>query len=200
MRTFLSAAVSWAEVLGAETVVIGAVEQDSSGYPDCRPGLLRCVQRPDSAGDPRRSNPGADAPDSVCASATLCGWVLNLDAPLHVSWSCYSAEEFACGVCESCSLRLRAFQEAGRLRSNTVCTRDEGRNPFNSSCTGNSVCTSRAGGSYASRQGAEPMKSRILSYAAVLALLPSAAMLAQGPQPGSHSWPRAERRRHTAGW
>jgi 7-cyano-7-deazaguanine synthase len=109
---FLSAAVSWAEVLGARTVFIGAVEQDSSGYPDCRPayyeafnGLIREGTR---EGDIR-----VRTPLIRLRKAEIVRLGVELGAPLHVSWSCYSGEAEACGVCESCTLRLRAFAEAG---------------------------------------------------------------------------------------
>ena len=109
---FLSAAVSWAEVLGAKTIFIGAVEQDSSGYPDCRPAYYdafnRLIQTGTRDGDIRIETP--------LIRMRKCEIVLlgvELGAPFHVSWSCYSAEQQACGVCESCVLRLRAFREAG---------------------------------------------------------------------------------------
>ena len=109
---FLSAAVSWAEVLGAKTIFIGAVEQDSSGYPDCRPvyydAFNLLIQTGTRDGDIRIETP--------LIRMRKCEIVLlgvELGAPFHVSWSCYSAEQQACGVCESCVLRLRAFREAG---------------------------------------------------------------------------------------
>jgi 7-cyano-7-deazaguanine synthase len=109
---FLSAAVSWAEVLGAETVFIGAVEQDSSGYPDCRPAYYEAfnelIRRGTKEGRIRVVTPliGLRKHEIVKLG-------VELGAPLHVSWSCYSGETEACGVCESCDLRLRAFAAAG---------------------------------------------------------------------------------------
>ncbi len=109
---FLSAAVSWAEVLGARTVLIGAVEQDSSGYPDCRPAYYEAfnalIRQGTKDGDIR-----VEAPLIRMRKSDIIRLGVELRAPLHVSWSCYSGEDFACGVCESCVLRLRAFRDAG---------------------------------------------------------------------------------------
>jgi 7-cyano-7-deazaguanine synthase len=109
---FLSAAVSWAEVLGAKTVFIGAVEQDSSGYPDCRPAYYEAfnelIQRGTKEGEIR-----VVTPLIRMRKHEIVRLGVELGAPLHVSWSCYAGEAEACGVCESCELRLRAFAEAG---------------------------------------------------------------------------------------
>jgi 7-cyano-7-deazaguanine synthase len=109
---FLSAAVSWAEVLGAKVVFIGAVEQDSSGYPDCRPAYYeafnRLIETGTKEGDIRIVTPLIHLRKSEIVRLGV-----ELGAPFHVSWSCYSGETVACGVCESCLLRLRAFREAG---------------------------------------------------------------------------------------
>jgi 7-cyano-7-deazaguanine synthase len=111
---FLSAAVSWAEVLGARTVFIGAVEQDSSGYPDCRPAYYEAfnelVKMGTKDGDIRVVTPLIEMRKSEIVRLGV-----ELGAPFHVSWSCYSGEREACGVCESCVLRLRAFREAGAV-------------------------------------------------------------------------------------
>ena len=109
---FLAAAVSWAEVLGAETVMIGAVEQDSSGYPDCRPAYYEAFNALIRQGT-RDGSIRVETPLIHLRKRDIVRLGVELGAPLHVSWSCYSSEEFACGVCESCALRLRAFQEAG---------------------------------------------------------------------------------------
>jgi 7-cyano-7-deazaguanine synthase len=109
---FLSAAVSWAEVLGARTVFIGAVEQDSSGYPDCRPAYYEAfnelIRMGTKEGEIRVATPLIEMRKSEIVRLGV-----ELGAPFHVSWSCYSGESEACGVCESCVLRLRAFREAG---------------------------------------------------------------------------------------
>jgi 7-cyano-7-deazaguanine synthase len=111
---FLSAAVSWAEVLGAKTVIIGAVEQDSSGYPDCRPAYYdafnQLIKMGTKEGDIR-----VETPLIAMRKNEIVRLGVELGAPFHVSWSCYSGETEACGVCESCILRLRAFREAGAV-------------------------------------------------------------------------------------
>jgi 7-cyano-7-deazaguanine synthase len=109
---FLSAAVSWAEVLGARTVTIGAVEQDSSGYPDCRPAYYEAfnglIRQGTKEGEIR-----VETPLIRMRKSEIVRLGVELGAPFHVSWSCYSGEDEACGVCESCVLRLRAFREVG---------------------------------------------------------------------------------------
>jgi len=109
---FLSAAVSWAEVLGAETVFIGAVEQDSSGYPDCRPAYYDAFNQLISMGT-KDGQIRVATPLIQMRKSEIARLGVELGAPFHVSWSCYSGETEACGVCESCVLRLRAFREAG---------------------------------------------------------------------------------------
>jgi len=111
---FLSAAVSWAEVLGAKTVFIGAVEQDSSGYPDCRPAYYEAFNRLIAAGT-RDGDIEVVTPLIRLRKQEIVRLGVELGAPLHVSWSCYTGESEACGVCESCALRLRAFAEAGAV-------------------------------------------------------------------------------------
>jgi 7-cyano-7-deazaguanine synthase len=109
---FLSAAVSWAETLGAARVYIGAVEQDSSGYPDCRPAYYRAFNEVVKAGT-REGNIEIVTPLIALRKAEIVKLGLKVGAPFEVTWSCYSREDRACGVCESCVLRLRAFSEAG---------------------------------------------------------------------------------------
>ena len=111
---FLSAAVSWAEVLGAETVLIGAVEQDSSGYPDCRPAYYDAFNQLIRQGT-KDGTIRVETPLIRMRKRDIVALGVELRAPLHVSWSCYSGEDLACGVCESCVLRLRAFREAGAV-------------------------------------------------------------------------------------
>lgn len=109
---FLSAAVSWAEVLDAKAVFIGAVEQDSSGYPDCRPAYYRAFQELIRQG----TKDGAiviQTPLIHMRKKEIVALGLELAAPLDLTWSCYSGSDAACGLCESCVLRLRAFEEAG---------------------------------------------------------------------------------------
>ncbi len=111
---FLSAAVSWAEVLGAEKVLIGAVEQDSSGYPDCRPAYYAAFNELVRQGT-RGGTIRVETPLIALRKHQIVALGVELGAPFHVSWSCYSGETEACGVCESCALRLRAFREIGAV-------------------------------------------------------------------------------------
>jgi 7-cyano-7-deazaguanine synthase len=111
---FLSAAVSWAEVLGAKTVFIGAVEQDSSGYPDCRPAYYEAFNQLIRMGT-KDGEIRVETPLIAMRKNEIVRLGVELGAPFHVSWSCYSGETEACGVCESCVLRLRAFREAGAV-------------------------------------------------------------------------------------
>lgn len=111
---FLSAAVSWAEVLKATRVYIGAVEQDSSGYPDCRPAYYRAFNDVVRAGT-REGKISIVTPLIAMRKAEIVRLGLQIGAPFDLTWSCYSREDKACGACESCVLRLRAFEEAGAL-------------------------------------------------------------------------------------
>jgi 7-cyano-7-deazaguanine synthase len=108
---FLAVAVSWAEVLGAEKVYIGAVEPDSSGYPDCRPEYYRAFNEVVRTG----TKDGAIrivTPLIAMRKTEIVRLGLELNAPFDLTWSCYQREDQACGVCDSCMLRLRAFREA----------------------------------------------------------------------------------------
>jgi len=109
---FLSVAVSWAEVLGATRVYIGAVEQDSSGYPDCRPAYYEAFNRVVQAGT-KEGVIRIVTPLIAMRKHEIVRLGLELGAPLDLTWSCYSREHRACGVCDSSVLRLRAFQDAG---------------------------------------------------------------------------------------
>jgi 7-cyano-7-deazaguanine synthase len=109
---FLSSAVSWAEVLGASRLYIGAVEQDSSGYPDCRPAYYEAFQQLINTGT-RDGNIKVVTPLIARSKAEIVRLGLECNAPLDLTWSCYREEQEACGTCESCVLRLRAFAAAG---------------------------------------------------------------------------------------
>jgi 7-cyano-7-deazaguanine synthase len=109
---FLAAAVSWAEVLEAEKIYIGAVEQDSSGYPDCRPAYYEAFNAVIRAGT-RDGNIAIVTPLIRMRKAEIVKLGVELGAPFDLTWSCYSREDMACGTCESCVLRGRAFAEAG---------------------------------------------------------------------------------------
>ena len=111
---FLSVAVSWAEVLGARKVYIGAVEQDSSGYPDCRPAYYQAFNKVVKLGT-RNGGIEIVTPLIELRKAEIVRMGLELGAPFDLTWSCYSREDSACGVCDSCVLRLRAFREAGSI-------------------------------------------------------------------------------------
>ena len=109
---FLAAAVSWAEVLGVDKIYIGAVEQDSSGYPDCRPAYYQAFNAVIAAGT-KDGNIKVVTPLIAMRKFEIVRLGLELGVPFDLTWSCYSGQDRACGVCDSCVLRLRAFQEAG---------------------------------------------------------------------------------------
>jgi 7-cyano-7-deazaguanine synthase len=109
---FLAAAVSWAEVLDATRIYIGAVEQDSSGYPDCRPQYYQAFNQVIRTGT-REGKSEIVTPLIALRKSDIVKLGLQIGAPFDLTWSCYSREDMACGVCESCVLRLRAFAEAG---------------------------------------------------------------------------------------
>ena len=109
---FLAVAVSWAEVLGAEKVYIGAVEPDSSGYPDCRPAYYKAFNEVVKAGT-KEGVIEIVTPLIAMRKTDIVRLGLELGAPFDLTWSCYSREDQACGACDSCVLRLRAFEAAG---------------------------------------------------------------------------------------
>lgn len=108
----LSIATSWAEVIGAAKIYIGAVAEDSSGYPDCRPEFYEAFQRAIDAGTKPETRIEIVTPVIHLRKAEIIKRGVALGAPLRLTWSCYGAEELACGRCDSCALRLRAFREA----------------------------------------------------------------------------------------
>jgi 7-cyano-7-deazaguanine synthase len=110
---FLSIATSWAEVLGATKIFIGAVFEDSSGYPDCRPEYYDAMNSVIRAGTRPETNITIETPLIYLKKSDIVKRGVELHAPLHQTWSCYRDSDAACGVCDSCALRLRAFQEAG---------------------------------------------------------------------------------------
>jgi len=109
---FLSVAVSWAEVLDASKIFIGAVEPDSSGYPDCRPAYYEAFNQVIKTGT-KEGTIQIVTPLIHLRKAEIVRLGLELGAPFDLTWSCYSREHQACGVCDSCVLRLRAFAAAG---------------------------------------------------------------------------------------
>ncbi|UCF66630.1 MAG: 7-cyano-7-deazaguanine synthase QueC [Acidobacteriota bacterium] len=109
----LAAGVSWAEVIGASSVWIGAVEQDSSGYPDCRAAFFGAFERAVRLGAREGQRLRIEAPLVALSKAEIVRRGLALDAPLQLTWSCYRSTDLACGRCESCWLRREAFRLAG---------------------------------------------------------------------------------------
>ena len=110
---FLSVGVSWAESIGAGALYIGAVAEDSSGYPDCRPEYYRVFQELIRVGTKPETRIEMVTPVIAMKKSEIVRRGRELGAPLHLTWSCYQGEELACGKCDSCLLRLRAFAEAG---------------------------------------------------------------------------------------
>ncbi|HEY6188582.1 MAG TPA: 7-cyano-7-deazaguanine synthase QueC [Pyrinomonadaceae bacterium] len=109
----LSIATSWAETSGAERIYIGAVAEDSSGYPDCRPEFYDAFEQVIKKGTRPETLIEIVTPVIALHKAEIIARGLELNAPLQLTWSCYQSSERACGRCDSCALRLRAFREAG---------------------------------------------------------------------------------------
>ena len=110
----LSIATSWAEVIGGQRIYIGAVADDSSGYPDCRPEFYQAFQRVINVGTRPETEIQIVTPVIHLRKAQIVTRGFELGAPLELTWSCYQSEDNACGHCDSCALRLRAFNQAGR--------------------------------------------------------------------------------------
>jgi 7-cyano-7-deazaguanine synthase len=110
---FLAVAVSWAEVIGATSIFIGAVAEDSSGYPDCRPEYYRVFQQLVREGTRPETHIEIVTPVIGMRKWEIVRRGMELGAPLDRTWSCYQFEDAACGACDSCRLRLSAFAEAG---------------------------------------------------------------------------------------
>lgn len=111
----LAIATSWAEVIGANAIYIGAVEQDSSGYPDCRIDFFKAFQDAINAGTRPETKIKIITPIINLSKKEIVQKSIHLGAPIYLTWSCYEREDVACGECESCLLRLRGFAEAGYL-------------------------------------------------------------------------------------
>jgi len=109
----LSAAASWGEVLGCSAIYIGAVAEDSSGYPDCRPEFYHAFQRAIDVGTKPTTRMEIRTPVIALKKSEIVKLGIQLAAPLQLTWSCYQESEAACGKFDSCALRLRAFREAG---------------------------------------------------------------------------------------
>jgi len=109
----LTACISWAEVIGAKAVFMGAVYEDSSGYPDCRPAFFNAFQKVVEKGTKPSTHIEIITPIIDLRKSEIIKKGIELEAPLHLTWSCYKNEEEACGECDSCALRLRGFQQIG---------------------------------------------------------------------------------------
>ncbi len=109
----LSVAVSWAEVIKADSIYIGAVEEDSSGYPDCRRSFYDAFEKSIDEGTKPETRIKIVTPLIELSKSEIVKKGVELKAPLHLTWSCYQNEEVLCGKCDSCALRTRGFQEAG---------------------------------------------------------------------------------------
>lgn len=109
----LSVATSWAEVIRADYVYIGAVAEDSSGYPDCRPEFYDAFQRVVALGTKPETQVEIRTPVIAMRKSEIVELGQKLNAPFELTWSCYAASEQACGDCDSCALRLRSFRDAG---------------------------------------------------------------------------------------
>jgi 7-cyano-7-deazaguanine synthase len=109
----LAIATSWAEVIGATSIYIGAVAEDSSGYPDCRPEFYEAFQKTIDTGTKPGTRIQIRTPIIELSKAEIVRKGIELGTPLHLTWSCYRSEDLACGTCDSCALRLRGFERAG---------------------------------------------------------------------------------------
>ena len=109
----LSACTSWAEVIGASAIFVGAVYEDASGYPDCRPEFFNAYEKMIDLGTKPETKIKIETPIIHFSKAEIVKKGIELGAPLHLTWSCYQSEDAACGVCDSCAFRLRGFEQAG---------------------------------------------------------------------------------------
>jgi len=109
----LSACVSWAEVLKAKAIFVGAAFEDSSGYPDCRPSFFKAFEKMTDLGTKPETSIKIVTPIIHLSKVEIIKKGLKLKAPIHLTWSCYQSEDIACGICDSCAFRLKGFQQAG---------------------------------------------------------------------------------------
>ncbi len=109
----ISIAASWAEVINAGRIFVGAVDEDSSGYPDCTAEFFKKFNELFGAAFSSGFELKIETPIINLSKAEIVRLGTELNAPLHLTWSCYQSEDKACGVCESCFLRLRGFKNAG---------------------------------------------------------------------------------------
>lgn len=111
----LSACVSWSEIIGAKSIFIGAVFEDSSGYPDCRPNFFKSFETTANLGTKPETKIKIETPIINLNKNEIIKLGLELNAPIELTWSCYTNENEACGICDSCALRLRGFQNIGMV-------------------------------------------------------------------------------------
>ena len=109
----LSAAVSWAETMKATAIYVGAVEEDSSGYPDCRRSFFDAFEKTTNTGTKTETNIKIITPLITLTKKEIVEKGISVNAPLHLTWSCYKNEDIPCGECDSCALRTRGFLQAG---------------------------------------------------------------------------------------
>ena len=109
----MSIATSWAEIIGAKKIYIGAVEEDSSGYPDCRESFFKAFNQLITVGTKPETNIQIITPLIHMSKEQIVIEATKIAAPIHLTWSCYQNKDIACGICDSCALRLRGFQRAG---------------------------------------------------------------------------------------
>ena len=109
----LSAAVSWAEVIKATAIYVGAVEEDSSGYPDCRRSFFDAFEETANAGTKPETNIKIITPLIKLMKKEIVEEGISLNTPLHLTWSCYKNDDIPCRKCDSCALRERGFRQAG---------------------------------------------------------------------------------------
>lgn len=109
----LSTCTSWAEILNASAIFIGAVYEDASGYPDCRPQFFEAYEKMIDLGTKPETKIKIETPIIHFSKSEIVKKGLEIGAPLHLTWSCYQSEDEACGVCDSCAFRLRGFAQAG---------------------------------------------------------------------------------------
>lgn len=112
---FLSIATAIAEKEGCSAIAIGVVEEDSSGYPDCRENFIDAFTKAANLGTKDSTNLTIEMPLVRLQKSQIVQEAIELDVPLHLTWSCYQSEDKACGVCDSCRLRLRGFERAGAI-------------------------------------------------------------------------------------
>ena len=109
----LAIAASWAEIIGASKIYIGVVAEDSSGYPDCRPGFIEAFEKMIDAGTKPETDIKLVTPLIELSKSDIVTKGIELGAPLELTWFCYRNNDLACGTCDSCALRLRRFDQAG---------------------------------------------------------------------------------------